>query len=237
MYVRRNLAKVLTRVSRQYPVVTVTGPRQSGKTTMCRHVFPRKRYVNLERIDDRMFAATDPRGFIANHPDGAVLDEVQHVPELLSYLQAEVDDDPRPGRWILTGSEHFGLSGSVAQTLAGRTGILHLLPLAIDDLGRFLSVDPVCGEVGSSQSWNRYSYVQNNPLKAVDPNGEDLHIVYDFAGSGLSSSIQTAVMLGTRQRFINAGVNVVNNYIAGSSAIPRGGDAGLRHSGPLALHV
>jgi len=137
MFVRRNLASVLTRVSRQYPVVTVTGPRQSGKTTLCRHVFPRKPYINLERIDDRGYAGSDPRGFLADHPDGAVLDEVQHAPDLLSYLQAEVDEDPRPGRWILTGSEHFGLSGTVAQTLAGRTAVLHLLPLAIDELGRF----------------------------------------------------------------------------------------------------
>lgn len=134
---RRNLATVLLRVAQQYPVVTVTGPRQSGKTTLCQHTFPRKPYVNLERIDDRGYATTDPRGFLADHPDGAVLDEVQHAPDLLSYLQAEVDENPRPGRWILTGSEHFGLSGTVAQTLAGRTGVLHLLPLSIDELRRF----------------------------------------------------------------------------------------------------
>lgn len=137
MFVRRNLASILVRVARQYPVVTVTGPRQSGKTTLCRHVFPRKPYVNLEQIDERSYASSDPRGFLADHPDGAVLDEVQHAPNLLSYLQAEVDDDPRPGRWVLTGSEHLGLSGSVAQTLAGRTGILNLLPLTIDELRRF----------------------------------------------------------------------------------------------------
>ena len=137
MFVRRNLAAVLVRVARHYPVVTITGPRQSGKTTLCREVFSGKSYVNLERLDDRSYAASDPRGFLADHRDGAVLDEVQHVPELLSYLQAEVDDDPRHGRWILTGSEHLGLSDSVAQTLAGRTGILTLLPLAADELRRF----------------------------------------------------------------------------------------------------
>jgi uncharacterized protein len=135
--IRRDLAAMLLRVARQYPVVTVTGPRQSGKTTLCRQVFRRKAYVNFERLDERRFAASDPRGFLAAHPDGAVLDEAQHVPGLLSYLQAEVDDDPRPGRFILTGSEHLGLSRSVAQTLAGRTGILQLLPLAIDELRRF----------------------------------------------------------------------------------------------------
>lgn len=137
MLIDRDLAPVLLRVAQQYPVVTVTGPRQSGKTTLCRHIFSRRPYVNFERIDDRSYATTDPRGFIAAHPEGAVLDEVQHVPDLLSYLQAEVDEDPRPGRWILTGSEHFGLSGSVAQTLAGRTAVLHLLPLAHNELQRF----------------------------------------------------------------------------------------------------
>ena len=142
MFVRRNLATVLVRIARQYPVVTVTGPRQSGKTTLCRRVFGRLPYVNLERIDERTFASSDPLGFLADHPAGAVLDEVQHAPDLLSYLQAEVDEDPRPGRWILTGSEHFGLSGSVSQTLAGRTGILHLLPLAIDEVRRFPSSPP-----------------------------------------------------------------------------------------------
>ena len=137
MLVRRNLATVLVRVARQYPVVTVTGPRQSGKTTLCRRVFARKPHVNLERIDERDYASSDPKGFLGDHPDGAVLDEVQHAPDLLSYLQADVDDDPRPGRWVLTGSEHLGLSRSVPQTLAGRTGILDLLPLAIDELRRF----------------------------------------------------------------------------------------------------
>jgi predicted AAA+ superfamily ATPase len=145
MFVRRNLATVLVRVARHYPVVTLTGPRQSGKTTLCREVFPGKTYVNLERPDDRAYASSDPRGFLADHPDGAVLDEVQHVPELLSYLQAEVDDDPRHGRWILTGSEHLAISGSVAQTLAGRAGVLKLLPLAADELRRFPQApdDPV----------------------------------------------------------------------------------------------
>jgi len=137
MFVRRDLQAVLVRVARKYPVVTLTGPRQSGKTTLCRRVFRDKPYVNLERLDDRAYAATDPRGFLADHPDGAVLDEVQHTPDLLSYLQAEVDETPRPGRWILTGSEHFGLANAIAQTLAGRTAVLHLLPLAHDELRRF----------------------------------------------------------------------------------------------------
>ena len=137
MSVRRDLAPILLRAAKRYPVVTVTGPRQSGKTTLCRAVFPRKPYVTFERIDDRERAETDPRGFLADHPGGAILDEAHYAPKLLSYLQAEVDEDARAGRWILTGSQHLGLSRSIAQTLAGRTAILHLLPPSFAELGRF----------------------------------------------------------------------------------------------------
>lgn len=139
MRVPRSLAPVLLRCARRYPVVTVTGPRQSGKTTLCRAVFPRKPYVTFERLDERERALADPRGFLAEHRGGAVLDEVQHVPALLSYLQADVDDDPRPGRFVLTGSQHLGLSRAVGQSLAGRTAMLHLPPLALDELRRFPS--------------------------------------------------------------------------------------------------
>jgi len=137
MPVRRTLAPILAKVARQYPVVTVTGPRQAGKTTLCRAVFPKKPYVTFERLDERERASSDPRGFLADHREGAILDEVQHVPSLLSYLQAEVDDDARAGRWILTGSQHTGLARSIAQTLAGRTAVLRLLPPSYDELLRF----------------------------------------------------------------------------------------------------
>ncbi len=139
MLVRRALAPVLLRASRLYPVVTVTGPRQSGKTTLCRSVFPGKPYVTFERLDERDRVEADPRGFLADHPSGAILDEVQHVPSILSYLQAEVDEDSRPGRWVLTGSQHLGLARTVSQTLAGRTAVLHLFPPSLDELRRFSS--------------------------------------------------------------------------------------------------
>jgi uncharacterized protein len=118
------------------PVVTVTGPRQSGKTTLCRAAFPGKPYVNLEPLDTRELVRSDPRGFLADHPDGAILDEIQNVPEMLSYIQAEVDEDARPGRFILTGSQHLAASEAVGQTLAGRTAILHLLPFSLEERKR-----------------------------------------------------------------------------------------------------
>ena len=120
------------------PVVTLTGPRQSGKTTLCKHLFPGLPYRSMESMDQRTFALEDPRGFLKSLPEGAVLDEIQRVPELLSYLQEEVDRDARPGRFILTGSENLALTASVSQSLAGRTALLTLLPLSQDERAAFL---------------------------------------------------------------------------------------------------
>jgi len=137
--IHRDLQPILLRWAGVYPVVTLTGPRQSGKTTLCRGAFPDKPYVSLEPLDTRSFALEDPRGFLDQYPHGAVLDEVQQTPSLLSYIQDLVDRDPRPGRFVLTGSQHFGLSGAVSQSLAGRTTILHLLPPSLGELRRFPS--------------------------------------------------------------------------------------------------
>lgn len=101
---KRSIENAIKGLARKYLVVTLTGPRQSGKTTLCRTAFPQKDYVNLEAPDERQFAIEDPRGFFAAHPNGAILDEIQRTPELLSYLQPLVDDDPAPGRFVLTGS-------------------------------------------------------------------------------------------------------------------------------------
>ncbi|KNZ31409.1 MAG: ATPase AAA [Methylibium sp. NZG] len=126
-------ATLLSRLQ-QYPVVTVTGPRQSGKTTLCRTTCADKPYANLERPDTRERALSDPAGFLAGFPDGAVLDEVQRTPELLSWLQADVDERPGAGRWVLTGSHNFELMRSISQSLAGRTALLHLWPLSLAEL-------------------------------------------------------------------------------------------------------
>ena len=135
----RQLEHKLRALAGYYPVVAVTGPRQSGKTTLCRATFPERPYVSLETLDLQDFARGDPRGFLAAYAGGAIFDEVQHVPELLGYLQTEVDEHPEPGRYILTGSQHFGLSGSIAQSLAGRCGMLVLLPPSLAELRAFPS--------------------------------------------------------------------------------------------------
>ncbi len=135
--IQRDLQPILLRWAGTYPVVTLTGPRQSGKTTLCKASFPDKPYISLEPLETRAFALEDPRGFLSQYPDGAILDEVQHAAGLLSYIQDLVDRDPTPGRFILTGSQHFGLSDAVSQSLAGRTAILHLLPPSLTELRRF----------------------------------------------------------------------------------------------------
>ena len=130
----RTIEPVLTSLAGQYPVVTITGPRQSGKTTLCRKVFPSKPYANLEAPDVRQFALDDPRGFLAHYPDGAILDEIQRAPDLVSYLQPMVDEDQREGRFILTGSQQFEVSNTISQSLAGRTALVKLLPFSLEEI-------------------------------------------------------------------------------------------------------
>lgn len=133
----RKLRSKLLELAGYYPVVVVTGPRQSGKTTLCQSTFPDKAYVSLESLDTRNYAHSDPRGFLQEYRAGAVIDEIQQVPELLSYLQPEVDSEPAAGRFILTGSQHFGLSQAISQSLAGRCGMLTLLTPDLEELSAF----------------------------------------------------------------------------------------------------
>ena len=133
----RDLAPKLARAATQAPAVTVTGPRQSGKTTLCQAAFPQHPYATLEALDQRLFATEDPRAFLSQFPDGAILDEVQRVPELLSYLQGVIDDNPAHGRWILSGSQNLSLMESISQSLAGRTEVHNLLPLTRGEIIRF----------------------------------------------------------------------------------------------------
>lgn len=134
--IARNIAPVLQRLANQYPVITLTGPRQSGKTTLAKTIFPDKPYVTLEDPDVRRYASDDPRGFLSDHAQGAVFDEIQRAPELPSYLQGMVDANPQPGRFILTGSQQFELMTQVSQSLAGRTGVLRLLPFTLAEVQR-----------------------------------------------------------------------------------------------------
>ncbi|MDA0732335.1 MAG: ATP-binding protein [Bacteroidetes bacterium] len=131
--IARTLENKLKLLYTKFPVISITGPRQSGKTTLIKEVFKNLPYVSLENPDDRAFALEDPRGFLNNYPKGAIFDEVQRVPQLFSYIQGLVDADPSI-KFILSGSQNFLLSEQISQSLAGRVGILKLLPFSMFEL-------------------------------------------------------------------------------------------------------
>ncbi len=130
----RQLYKKAKQLLSKFPVVAVTGPRQSGKTTFAQALCPGYKYVNLELPDERKFARDDPKGFLNNYRDGVIIDEAQYVPELFSYLQAVTDRRKKNGEYLLTGSQNFLLSHHIAQSLAGRVALLTLLPFSFIEL-------------------------------------------------------------------------------------------------------
>src|SRR5579872_1301457 len=136
MIIRRDITPFLLKVASQYPVVGVMGPRQSGKTTLVRQTFPQYKYVSMEDLDIRTSALEDPRKFLASftQAQGLIIDEIQEVPALFSYLQGIVDQEYKPGFFIITGSQNFLMHEKITQTLAGRIALLTLLPLSIEEL-------------------------------------------------------------------------------------------------------
>lgn len=140
-YIKRAITQKILEASQFFPVIVVTGPRQSGKTTLCREIFPDYRYVNLEDLTLRSLAKSDPVGFISQYGPRVIIDEVQNVPKLLSQVQVEVDKDPET-RFVVTGSSNFSLLSGVTQSLAGRAAVFTLLPLAFDELGAYPKQTP-----------------------------------------------------------------------------------------------
>ncbi len=136
MTYQRDIAERFKKALTQYPVVTLTGPRQSGKTTLARTLCPNYDYINLEEPDIREAAIQDPRAILSKYQKGLIIDEVQHVPSLLSYIQAIVDEKQQDGMYVLTGSHQIALHEALAQSLAGRTALLHLLPLCLHELSQ-----------------------------------------------------------------------------------------------------
>ena len=145
--IARRASATLATLARGYPVVAITGPRQSGKTTLAKAQFPDKPYVSLEDPDTRAYVDEDPRGFLGRYANGAVIDEVQRCPALFSYLQTQVDHDGRMGQFVLTGSQQFGLLSHITQTLAGRVGLVQLLPFSLREL------QDAAAPIGSIDEW------------------------------------------------------------------------------------
>lgn len=132
-YISRTISEAIAEASSYFPVITVTGPRQSGKSTLLRHMFPEADYKSVEDLDIRRMALDDPRGFLSSGNRPLIIDEVQHVPELLSYIQSTVDANPNR-KFYLTGSSQFALLKTVSQSLAGRSAVFELMPLALNEL-------------------------------------------------------------------------------------------------------
>jgi len=144
--IKRTISEKILHYARQYPVVTLTGPRQSGKTTLCKALFPKKKYLSLENLDTRQYAKTDPRSFLSEYlKEGAVIDEIQRVPELVSYIQEIVDTKDKPGLFVLTGSQNFHLLDTISQSLAGRTALAVLLPFSYSEIysNKAIAIDKV----------------------------------------------------------------------------------------------
>ncbi len=159
--IERTLTAKIIALAQKFQAITLTGPRQSGKTTLVRAAFPNLPYVSLEEPDIRQIALTDPRGFLSNYPTGAILDEIQNTPDLFSYIQRLVDDD-RQIQFILTGSSNFLLMEKISQTLAGRTAVLHLLPFS------FVELKPVAEQYESQIFKGQYPRIYDRNIAPTD---------------------------------------------------------------------
>jgi predicted AAA+ superfamily ATPase len=159
--IERTLAAKMIALAQKFQVITLTGPRQSGKTTLVKATFPALPYVSLEEPDIRQIALTDPRGFLSNYPAGAILDEIQNTPELFSYIQRLVDEN-RQIQFVLTGSSNFLLMEKISQTLAGRTAVLHLLPFS------FIELEPVAEQYESQIFKGQYPRIYDRNIPPTD---------------------------------------------------------------------
>ena len=218
--ISRKLGKNLLELAGHYPVVVVTGPRQSGKTTLCRASFPEHAYVSLEALDTREFATSDPRGFLAQYANGVIIDEIQQAAGLLSYLQTEVDTTPEPGRFILTGSEHFTLSQAITQSLAGRCGILTLLPPDFEELQQFENAPRSLSETLLQGSYPR---IYDRSIPAAQ-------WLRDYTYTYIERDVRQVLNIGNLQGFtlfLRLAAGRTSQELNLSSL---GGDAGITHN-------
>ena len=217
--IERTISPYLISLFDQYPFVTVTGPRQSGKTTLCRATFPDLKYANLEAPEQREFAQRDPNGFLAQLEGGAILDEIQRVPEILSYLQVLADEHGGNGLFVLTGSEQFSVSDAINQSLAGRTALLRLLPFSFAELKHTGSSDRINDVLHSGF----YPRIHDQGLKPSQALG-DYFETYVERDVRMVSDIRD---LSSFQRFVRLCAGRVGQLVNLSSL---GADAGVSHT-------
>lgn len=217
--VDREIAPILVKRFTQYPFVTVTGPRQAGKTTLCRAAFPHLKYVDLEKPNQREFAKSDPVGFLAQLGEGAILDEIQRVPELLSYLKVLADESRRNSLFVLTGSEQFGLSDAISQSLAGRTSMLRVLPFSLSERR----------QTGASEEFNEILYSGFYP-RLHDQELEPLEALGDYFETYVERDVRRIGEIRNLtgfQRFVRLCAGRVGQLVNLSAL---GADAGVSHT-------
>ena len=217
--IEREITPILLRLFNQYPFVTVTGPRQSGKTTLCRAAFPDLEYVNMEAPNRREHAQNDPVGFLAQFEGGAILDEIQRTPDLLSYLQVLADDMGRNGLFVLTGSEQFRLSEAISQSLAGRTALLRLLPFSLAER----SQSGASSEIDDTLYSGFYPRIHDQALEPRQALGDyfETYVERDVRRIGEIRN------LASFQRFVRLCAGRVGQIVNLSSL---GADAGVSHT-------
>ena len=221
----RDLSPTLARLAQQFPVIAMTGPRQSGKTTLARQAFAGKPYVSLEDPTELAFAQADPRSFLGRYTQGAIFDEAQRWPALFSHLQGLVDLDRTPGRFVLTGSQQFGLMAGVTQSLAGRVGMTRLLPLTLSELQ---------SPSKSTSPLNLYEHLWRGGYPALWQNLPDALAANDWFSSYIATYVERDVRqliqvqnLSTFQRFVRlcaARTGTLLNLVSLAT------DAGISHT-------
>ena len=190
MLIQRDIAPHVLAMAGEYPVLTILGPRQSGKTTLAKMLFPYYKYINLEEPDQREFAQTQPRDFLKNNPGNIILDEIQRVPDLISYIQAITDKAKNMGQFILTGSHQPQVKAGVSQTLAGRTAIITLLPLSINELKK------------AGLVFERDEYINRGFMPRIySDNPNPWHFYQNYYATYVERDVKQLIQIGSQTSF------------------------------------